>query len=569
MLAILAGGAILRIADLPNRPMHCDEAVHGIKFGRLLEEDTYVYDPHEYHGPSLNYLTLPIARAAGALRITEVTETQLRLLPAVFGILLVGLPWLFRRELGPAAMLGAAVLTALSPAMVFFSRYYIQEMLLVAFTLLAILAMWRWATLLDGPKGDSPIFAADKRDGQVGTDRVANKGPVPCNEAGSDAETGATVPIRSLRAAAWLVVLGVAIAMMHATKETSVLALAAMVPAGAITLPGVWRAGWKRWTFSVLFVVLVAAAVSAVFFSSFGRNPRGIADSYTTYFHYLGQASGEGSVGRHVQAWHYYFRNLFFWPAGEGSYWSEGIIGALAVAGLAAAVVGKGLDDRQRRFARFLAIYTVLLTLVYSALPYKTPWCSLGFLSGMILLGGVGFGALLRLLPGVWLKGMAVAVLAAGAAHLGWQAYEASFVFYEHPRNPYVYSHTTDDVPTLVEEIRQIVAHHPDETAMHVQAICPDHDYWPLPWCLRDFSTVAWLDAIPAGPPAPLIITHPGMEEDLVHYLYTAQPPGHRNLYVPLPPPAGHEEWMFRPHVPLRVYVQLRLWETHQASRQR
>lgn len=564
MLAILAAGAILRLGDLSNRPMHCDEAVHGIKFGWLLEEDSYVYNPREYHGPSLNYLTLPIAWAAGAERVTEVTETQLRLVPAVFGVLLIGLPWLLRRELGLTAMLGAAVLTALSTAMVFFSRYYIQEMLLVAFTLLAIAAMWRWARFLDGSKEDSSASAAKGRICDVVNDDAARAGTIP-RDAGNEVELARAGRFRAVRAGAWLFVLGAAIAMMHASKETCVLALAAMAAAGVLTLPGFWRAGWKRCVSSVLLAVLVAAAVSAVVFSSFGKNLSGIVDSYGAYFHYLGQASGEGSVGRHVQPWHYYFRNLFWWPAGNRGFWSEGFIAVLALAGIIAAVAGKGLDLRQRRFALFLAIYTVLLTLVYSVFPYKTPWCSLSFLSSTILLAGIGAAALLSSLPGIVLKTLGGVVLTAFAAHLGWQAYQASFVFYEHPRNPYVYSHTTGDVPMLVGRIREVIAHHPDGTAMHVQAICPDHDYWPLPWCLRDFSTVAWLDTIPGGPPALLIITQPEMEEELVRYLYMAQPPGERHLYVPLPPPEGREEWLFRPNVPIRVYVQLRLWEACRA----
>jgi len=539
LLAILAAAASIRLANLGNRPMHCDEAVHGIKFGQLLEQDTYIYDPHEYHGPSLNYLTLPVAWITGAEEIVDVSEAHLRLVPAFFGILLVGLVWLLRHEMGSVAMLSAAALTAFSPAMVFFSRYYIQEMLLVAFTLLAIVALGRWAHLLQ---------------------------PRPVEVGGKPANS---LRALTLPAAGWLALFGLAVAMMHASKETCVLALAAMLFAGAVTLPQVRRAGWKRLVPSILFAVAVGAAVSAAFFSSFGKNPSGIADSYSTYFHYLGQASGEGSVGRHVQPWHYYFRNLFWWPAEPGRFWSEGLIAALAFAGMVAAVVGKAFDDRQRRFARFLAMYTVLLTVVYAALPYKTPWCSLSFLSGMILLAGVGMAAMLKALPNVWWKGLSVVVFVAFLVHLGWQAYEASFVFYEHRQNPYVYSHTTDDVPLLVDCIRELAERHPDGTAMHIQAICPDHDYWPLPWYLRGFATVAWLDAIPAGSPAPLIITKPQVEEDLLRYLYVVQPPGHRNLYVPLPPPEGRQEWMFRPNVPLRVYVRLQLWNVQQATEER
>jgi uncharacterized protein (TIGR03663 family) len=143
-LAVVALAAVLRLADLPNRPMHCDEAVHALKFRELLEKNEYAYDPHEYHGPILNYLTLPIAWRAGASYLTEIDETHLRLLPAVFGILLVALVWLLRRDLGWVATIWAALLTAVSPAMVFYSRYYIQEMLLVCFTFGAVIAWWRF-----------------------------------------------------------------------------------------------------------------------------------------------------------------------------------------------------------------------------------------------------------------------------------------------------------------------------------------------------------------------------------------------------------------------------------------
>ena len=154
MILILAGASVLRLVQLDNRPMHCDEAVHAIKFGQLLEQGTYVYDPDEYHGPSLNFLTWPIARLASASKLTEVTEVQLRLVPALFGILLVGLTWLVRRQLGMAAACFAALLSAISPAMVFYSRYYIQEMLLVCASFGAMVALWRFAVLAEWSKTD-------------------------------------------------------------------------------------------------------------------------------------------------------------------------------------------------------------------------------------------------------------------------------------------------------------------------------------------------------------------------------------------------------------------------------
>ena len=100
--------------------------------------------------------------------------------------------------LGTAESIAAAVLTAVSPAMVFYSRYYIQEMLLVCFTFGAIVALWRWrqvATLCGG-RGTCPRRARTWR--------------------------------HVYSARAWLVALGVCVGMMHATKETCIIALAAM-----------------------------------------------------------------------------------------------------------------------------------------------------------------------------------------------------------------------------------------------------------------------------------------------------------------------------------------------------
>ena len=54
------------------------------------------------------------------------------------------------------------------------------------------------------------------------------------------------------------------------------------------------------------------------------------------------------------------------------------------------------------------------LTLAYSAISYKTPWCMLGFLHGMILLAGIGAVALIRMLAQRGLQ-VALGVLLLGA----------------------------------------------------------------------------------------------------------------------------------------------------------
>lgn len=517
-VAVLVAAASLRLVCLDNRPMHCDEANHADKFRLLLEHGDYTYNPYEYHGPSLNFLTLPIARLAGLEKLTEVTEIHLRLLPAIFGIVLVGLVWLLRDEFGRGATLAAALLTAVSPAMVFFSRYYIQEMLLVCFTFGAIVAL---------NKVSGAVSVADP------SSRCKKRFSAPCS----------------------LVLLGICVGMMHASKETCVIALLAMAPAAAVSFPELRRIGAKRIALAGLIVAISAATVSVLLFSSFFHNPGGVIDSFTTYFHYLGRSSGEGSVGRHVQSWDYYFRILFWWNRGGGHAWSEASIAALALVGLVAAVWGKGLKPAHLPMARFLCIYTVIMTVVYSALPYKTPWCALGFLHGMILLGGIGADVLIRLAPGAILKSLLVVALAAAAGHLGWQAYRASFVVYREPDNPYFYAHTTVNIPLLAQRAKQIAASHTDGKAMPIQVICPEHDYWPLPWYLREFSRAEFSDRVHQRPAAPLIIIMPSMMRALEKYLYVDPPPGQRPLYVPVLPDDENTDWELYRNVFLYVYV--------------
>jgi predicted membrane-bound mannosyltransferase len=186
----------------------------------------------------------------------------------------------------------------------------------------------------------------------------------------------------------------------------------------------------------------------------------------------------------------------------------------------------------------------------------------------MVLLAGVGAAVLVRAAPGYVVKTAVVAALIAAAGHLGWQAYRASFVACDDPSNPYVYVPTTADVPLLARRVRAMAALHPDGKAMHVQVICPDGDYWPLPWYLRDFSRVGWFSRVPGGPAAPLIITQPQMKEAVLEYVYVKQPPGQPRLMQLLEKRDG-VDWQLRPNVPLLVLLRLDLYEAYRAAADR
>ncbi len=510
---ILALG--LRLPRLQERPMHGDEAVHADKFGKLLEQGVYTYDPDEYHGPTLNYLTLIPARLTGATNLVQVTETTLRIVPVFFGVCLIVLLLLVARPLGTGATVYAAVLTAISPAMVFYSRYYIQEMLLVCFTFGAIVSGYRYA---------------------------------------------------QSKKAAWVLLTGVFLGLMHATKETCVIAFGSMVLALLLVLliqrqKGSLRAAVKSVRLSHFAGGLVAGAiVSALFHSSFLTNPAGILDSIRTYTTYLNRAGGNAL---HIHPWYYYLEMLLCFRYGQGPLWTEALIVGLAAVGSIAAMTSKRVPSTDGQLVRFIAFYTVIMTVAYSAVPYKTPWCLLGFLHGMILLAGFGAAVLVRLVPNVLPRLIILCLLFEASVHLTWQAYLGSYRYYADSRNPYVYAHPTPEVFTVVQKIQEYAGDQEDGRNLPIEVICPGDDYWPLPWYLRAFKQVSWRNrVVDDGNAAPLIIASPEVEGALTTKLYTLIPLEKRQMYLFLFD-EPYYVWL-RPGVKLSGFVRKDLWDNLQ-----
>ena len=66
VLLIAACALVFRCQQLERRPFHSDEAVQAVKAGELYDRGQYLYNPHEFHGPSLYYFTLPVLKLSGA-----------------------------------------------------------------------------------------------------------------------------------------------------------------------------------------------------------------------------------------------------------------------------------------------------------------------------------------------------------------------------------------------------------------------------------------------------------------------------------------------------------------------
>lgn len=148
MIAMLSAGAALRVFDLGLKPLHGDEGVNGGFLLSLFREGIYRYNPANYHGPSLYYFALLSSSIHQLLSGSEGPSTlAIRAVPVVFGVGLIGLLLNFRDRLGGLGTLTTIGLIAFSPGMVYISRDFIHETLLVFFTLwLVVCAARFWDT---------------------------------------------------------------------------------------------------------------------------------------------------------------------------------------------------------------------------------------------------------------------------------------------------------------------------------------------------------------------------------------------------------------------------------------
>jgi uncharacterized protein (TIGR03663 family) len=450
-LAALAAALVVRLPKLGLRPMHHDEANQAVKFGALLERGEYTYDKTDHHGPTLYYATLGMALARGQKSLADLDETTLRLVPVAFGLGLLVLFLLFGRSLHPGAAGLAALLGALSPALTYYSRFYIHETLFAFFALGLLMSVWRY------------------------TERLSS---------------------------GWAFGTGAFAGLLLATKETSVIVLASV--AASLLLAFLIgrktdlekRVRLKISAAHVFYAVLTMLAVAVLLYSSLGRNFNGPADAAAAFKSYFAKA---GAPGPHLHPWPYYLRLLAFSRSGS-LVWSEGLILVLGLVGMGAAVSGRGEKEARHRLGLYLFFYTAATTLAFSLIPYKTPWNLLPFYAGWIMLAGIGGAFLIRILKLKALRGLAIIALLAGLVQLGAQNHRANIRYPADPRNPYAYAQTSPDFLRLVRRVEDLSAVHPANKSFLLKVVAGPYEQWPLPWYLRTFKRIGyWPDAAAAG----------------------------------------------------------------------
>ncbi len=436
-LIVLGLAFWLRTESSQLRLFHADEGVQSYQAWRLIGAGDYRYDPSEHHGPMLYYVAkwmTPLLKDASG----ELSDAGMRRVPMLFSLaaLAFGLA-AFRRHGAGAALLWGLVFAA-APLSVIYGSYFVQEALLVCFTLLFLVAVYRyWQT--------------------------------PCWM--------------------WARVVGFTLGLMHVTKETAVLHVAA-ISVACVFIAWIQKRELQVRPLTLLkhasAAIAIALLLHCLFFSSFFRNPEGILDGFATFFHYADRSQGQG----HEKPLFYYLW-LLSPKTVEGVRWGE-------LAFLVAMVVGVARafwKVRENGFPAFVVLSGILMLAVYSLIPYKNPWllltpyCLLGYAASLGVVDLFRMGMSDRESVRRW------SLYAAGAGLLLFLSVELRSnlqkAVYQYPnatRNPYLYMHTTSRYAKLLKRLDSV------DKAEDVSIYSPDAS-WPLPWHLRNRERVGyWTD---------------------------------------------------------------------------
>jgi uncharacterized protein (TIGR03663 family) len=500
-ICIFIIAAVLRIFDLNLVPLHHDEGVNGNFLLSLVRDGHYTYDPANYHGPTLYYITAAIPWTIRLLFGIDARETYglstitIRLVTALFGLATIWLVLLLRRRLGTVATLSAALLLAISPGAVYLSRYFIHESLFVFFTLGIVVAGLKFY------ESHKPSY---------------------------------------------LILASASAAMLFATKET------AMISAGVLIIAFISTQVYRRmlgpdgggsqtrqlnaivedlggpasFALWIALAITVFVILNVFLYTSFFQNyPKGIYDALSTF-----------------KVWTKTGKEAHVHPPETYLYWlSKQEAGSLFLGVLGGVFV---VFKPKNSFALFSALWAFGLIAAYSLVPYKTPWLALNFILPLTIIGGYAVQRIFELEQGK--LRLPVVILVVAILIGGYQTIDLNFINYDNDNSyyVYVYAHTRRETKQLVDAIDRITKQGPDGGRTGITIV--SREYWPLPWYLRHYSRVGYFGRM-TSTSEPIIIASDDQRGEMdanFGSLYSLVPSGEADGAFPL-----------RPGVKLLLYV--------------
>lgn len=547
---ITALATFLRFFWLALKPLHHDEGVNGWFLTTLFRDGQYKYDPANYHGPTLYYISLAFVEIFGL-------ETEsVRASVAVWGLAVVVLAFFLRRYIGKIGSLFAALFLALSPGLVYISRYFIHEMFFVFLSFGIVLSI---------------VYFIEKR--RAGVFAIAWMVlillvcflPSTLRLASALGRDNVTA-LWAFRAGFFLVELVLiglvvrmllswndgrpiyfllaisCVALMFATKETAFITVGTMLIACACiwlwrrifkieddasvltesgTIPTIGgefaepddrQLNWENFrsalgsgTDKLLLAaasVLIFTYLIVLFFSSFftyADGVKGAIDAYAIWTKTGGKDHTQNGIWAYLQ-----------W----GLETEAPILLLAGIGGLIAFVKAR------HRFAMFVSLWAFGLFLAYTIIPYKTPWLAISFMVPMCIVAGYAINEL-AVAKNVSLKILAGLFAVMATAVLAYQAYDLNFVDYDDEDRALIYAHTSREFDEMIEKIEYYAEKSGRGKEAKIEVVSPD--YWPMVWYMRNYKQANFHGSLISSTDAEMIVAKKTDQDAEVIRRYSAK----------------------------------------------
>lgn len=470
-LLIILFALLIRLFDLGERVFHHDESVHASFTLKLLGTGQYRYDP-AYHGPFLFHSTAAVFHFLG------ISDTTARLIPVFFGVAAIFLLFLLKKELGERGVLWSAFLLSFSPSMVYFSRFFRNDLIIVFCTLGTVIGGVRYLEKLHSPKRYPYLILAASSLALA----VSSKENAYLIILMFGAYAGIYFPYRFY---------------CDGKRERMSLKRALFLKISAILpfLPEILLSG-------ILFIFIVM-----LFYTSLFRTQE-------TLFSIVGRAFS------HWMAMHRIERiggPFYFYIPILSVYESPILI--FGTAGIFHFLKKKG---KNFSFFLFLSYWAVASLLLYSYLQEKVPWLVVHILLPFGILAGAYLGDFFSRaperkqenLPGIenmsfgtekkpasGIKRSSTHTLVAGVLAFTLiislaQCISVNFYRSMEPEELITYSQSSQDIRQLMEKIEGF---DDGPETLRISVVDPENLYWPLPWYFRDYEKVEYYTKPPAN----------------------------------------------------------------------
>jgi uncharacterized protein (TIGR03663 family) len=476
-LLIILFALLIRLFDLGDRVFHHDESVHASFTLKLLETGQYRYDP-AYHGPFLFHSTAVVFHFLG------INDTTARLVPVFFGVAAVLLLFLLKKELGEKSVLWSAFLLAFSPSMVYFSRFFRNDLIIVFCMLATVIGGIRYLENLHNSKRYPYLILA---------------------------ASSLAIAVSSKENAYLIILMLGAYAGIYALyrfysdwkngslslKRTLFLKISAISP----FLPEILLSG-------TLFIFIVM-----LFYTSLFRTPETLFSIVERAFsHWMAMHKIERIGG----PFYFYIPILLVY---------ESPILIFGVAGIIHFLKKRGENFS---FFLFLSYWAIASLLLYSYLQEKVPWLAVHIILPFVILAGAYLGDFLSRAPGrrqenlpkqenlLEIEGMnsgknkksafrikrsgthtfIVGILALTLIIFLTQCISVNFYRSMEHDELMTYSQAPQDIRELMEKVGGF---NQGPETLRISIVDPENLYWPLPWYFRDYKEAAYYKEPPAN----------------------------------------------------------------------